>query len=339
MATLDLCTELWGAVDIRDGDPAVHVISDGFYLPYEYGRAWGLFGNDGRSIPVAIDYREGIHLPPDQHATTPLTANTISATAPDGVYIYGGRINPHFGHFLVNTLPRFWAMSRIRSPSTKILCHGSGTPEGWFGIPFIAAAFGMLGLSPCDFVNFDEPMRLRRVVVPATSLEEQRAGYEVYGTLCGAIGDRIRAASSVPLNNRPIYYSKSRLSSAVGIITNEGEIEAVLRRAGVEIIYPEMLSFFEQIRLMSSRGRILGTAGSFLHTSIFCPGRQITCLNVQERLNSNFALIDALAGNTATYYYPPALQVLEQRAGFITSRYLPEAAAVAEALLARMHAG
>lgn len=332
MRLLDPCTALWGTAEIHDADPKVTVVRDGFYLPYAHNQGWGLFEDGGRPVAAAADFREGVHLPPDQVLETRLTGAEIAETAPNGVYIYGGRINPHFGHFLINTLPRFWAMTQVRSPQTPILCHGPGTPDEWFGVPFIAAAFGLIGLSPRDFVTFDGPMRLRAVVVPSTSLEEQRAGYKAYAKLCLAIGDRLRARHTIEPDDRPIYYSKTRLRSAVGVITNESEIEAVLSAAGVEIIYPETLSFAQQVCLMSERKNILGSAGSFLHTSIFCPPRRITCLNVTDVVNSNYTIIDALAGNQSTYSYPPALQVLERQDGFLTSRYLPEAAAVAEEL-------
>lgn len=333
MSLLRSCTSLWGTAEIRGLEPDVSVVQDGFYLPYTHGQAWGLFAQDGTPIAAATDYRERTHIPPDQRLETSLTAEDIACEAPHGAYIYGGRINPHFGHFLINTLPRFWAMARIRSPRTPILCHGPGTPAEWFGVPFIAAAFGLLGLSPRDFVNFHEPTRVRSVVIPSTSLEEQSAGYQVYGDMCRKMGARIRATSSVNQNPTPIYYSKTRLMSAVGRITNEHEIETVLDQAGVEIIYPETLSFVDQIRLMSSRERIMGSAGSFLHASIFCPNRRITCLNVTEQINTNYLLIDGLAGNTSTYHYPPALQVLEQQANFLTLRYLPDASDVAREML------
>lgn len=336
MKRLNLCTKLWGSAEIREEHPSIEVVSDCFYLPYAEDQPWGLFAEDGRLISISVDFREGTHIPPGQSLATPLTAKTIGMMAPDGAYIYGGRINPHFGHFLVNTLPRFWAMTKIRSPSTKIACHSPGTPEEWFRIPHVGAIFGLLGLSPSDFVKFDGPTRLKSVVVPATSLEEQHAGYRIYGRMCREIGDRIRATGQFEPSDRPIYYSKTRLSSAVGLILNEIEIETVLSRAGVEIIYPETLSFSDQVRLMSSRERLLGSAGSFFHASIFCPPRRITCLNVTEQINSNYTLIDALAYNIATYHYPPALQVVDGREGILTSRYLPEAGAVAEELLAAM---
>lgn len=337
MSSLHLCTALWGSADVYEEPPSIEVIRNGFYLPYSMDQSWGVFFGDGRLIQKSVDFRDGTHLPVGQTLTTQTTAKSITDTAPDDVYIYGGFINPHFGHFLINTLPRFWAMTKIRSPNTKILCHGPGTPQQWFAVPHIGRIFGLLGLFPSDFIKFDAPVRLRRVVVPATSLEEQLAGYRSYAQMCNEIGSRIRATNKSEYSNRPVYYSKTRLTSAVGKIVNESEIEEVLRRENVDIIYPETLSFDAQVRLMSSRKYIIGSSGSYFHASIFCPGRRISCISVAEQINSNYVIIDCLANNTASYYYPPEMQVIGQQDGILTARYLPNAARVIEDILEKIH--
>ncbi len=336
MDLLIRCSSLWGSQSIIDHDPALAVIPDAFYWPYSAGRVWGLFGSDGASITASVDLREGMHPSPDQVVAPTMPAAAISQTAPDGVYIYGGRISTHYGHFLINTLPRFWNIIKLRTPRTRILCHGAGRPEDWFAIPFIAQAFHLLGLTQHDFVSFDENVRLRSVVIPSTSLEEQKAGYRAYRRLCFDMGERVRNATILEASDRPLYFSKAKLSSAVGHIVNESDMDAVLLAAGVKIVYPEHLPLQEQIRLMSSHERILGSSGSFLHTSIFCSARHITCLNVTEQINTNYTIIDKLSGHDASYFYPPALKILEKREGYLTSRYLPDAAAVAEELLRRM---
>ena len=333
MAYLEPCSILWGSADVLEREPTVTLVRDGLYMPYGHGGSWGLFRDDGTIVSAATDYREGVHLSPDQRVTAPSDIDQVKKRAPHEAYVYGGRINPHFGHFLINTLPRFWNIAKVRSPRTPILCHGPGRTSDWFAVPFIAAAFRLLGLHERDFVSFDEPTRFTHVTVPGTSLEEQKAGYIAYRRMCLAMGDRIRAVSPAKQSHQMVYYSKTKMTSAVGTIVNELEIEAVLRDAGVAIVFPELLSFEDQITLMSSHERILGTSGSFLHTSIFCPPRHITCLNVTSQINTNYSIIDRLSGNKANYHYPPAIEVLPKHEQFLTARYLPDAAAVAKEIL------
>ncbi|MFE1601941.1 glycosyltransferase family 61 protein [Methylobacterium sp. ID0610] len=335
---LDECHELWGASRIIEADPLTITASDIFYLPYAHGQAWGLFEQDGRIIEAAVDFRDVSKETHGQLLLSPLRIDQIDDHAPPRRYVYGGHVNLHFGHFIINTLPRFWDMSRNMTADTKILCHGIGSPELWFSIPFIARAFALLGLSVRDFVSFDRPTRLDAVIVPGTSLEEQQAGYQAYGRLGRAIGARVLASSSVEQSDRPVYYSKANLKSAVGVIVNEREIEDVLASKGVDIVHPESLTLDDQIGLMASRTSIMGSSGSFLHTSIFCQNRNITCLNVTHNINSNFKIIDDLAGNSSNYYFPRSIEVMDKADGFITVRHLPDARQVAVELLDLMHA-
>lgn len=332
MISLQRCTLLWGTADIHDDDPQVRVVDDCVYLPYSHGSVWGLFSSDGRPVLEAIDFREGLHVPGDQRLPGEGRIDVAVAERSDTTYIYVGRINFHYGHFLVNTLPRFWNITKIKTPNTKILYHGPMSIEQIFSTPYVKTILSMLGLTPEDFVKFVAPTKIKHVVVPKTSFEEQRSGYSKYKSLCHDIGCRLLRNIDSSARIGTLYYSKTRLRSAVGIITNEIEVEEYMREKGVRIVYPEELSLEEQLSLMSKAENIIASAGSFLHTSIFCSPRNITCLNVTEQINSNYTIIDKLNRNAAEYYYPTAMQVLPQQDGYLTARYLPEARAVAEKL-------
>ncbi|MBD8906028.1 hypothetical protein MZTS_04645 [Methylorubrum zatmanii] len=332
MTSLQRCTLLWGSADIHDDDPQVRVVDDCVYLPYSHGSVWGLFGSDGRPVLEAIDFREGVHIPGDQRLPGEGRIDVAAAEKHDTTYIYVGRINFHYGHFLVNTLPRFWNVAKIKTPNTKLLYHGPMSVEQIFSVPYIKTILSMLGLGPADFARFVSPTKIKHVVISKTSFEEQRAGFVKYKTLCHDIGSRILQNSDLSESVETLYFSKTRLKSAVGIITNEIEVEEYMREKGAQIVYPEELIFEDQLILMSCAKNIIASAGSFLHTSIFCPPRNIICLNVTEQINSNYTIIDRLNRNSAGYYYPTAMQVLPQQEGYLTARYLPEAKVVAEKL-------
>lgn len=187
-----------------------------------------------------------------------------------------------------------------------------------------------MGLGPDDFVSPVQPIRLPALVVSGTSVHEQAAGHQVYGSFCREIGQRLIYGRVVSQRGRFAYFSKSKLKSAVGFIKNEIEIEDVLRSRGVDIMYQETLSLRDQIGVFNDYDRILGSSGSFVHTSIFKQHSKIFCLNVTAQINTNYTIIDALAGNEAVYLYPPAIKVVEHCAQVMTSRYLPGAPMVAE---------
>lgn len=326
---LQVCDILWGTDRIIDDDPITSVVNDGFYLPYKSGASWGIFDRTGEIVRAATDFRDGNQLSHSQLISPVQISNYELIPKVGGTLIYGGYINLHYGHFIINSLPRLWNISRTKTPSTKILCHGICQPKEWFAFPFIAAIMGALGLKPDDFVSPVDPVRLHALIVPSTSLHEQTAGHRVYGSFCRDIGRRLIHGRTPTSGGQFAYFSKSRLKSAVGLIENEVEIDETLRSLGVDIIYPESLPLREQIGVFIDYDYILGTAGSFLHTSIFSEKSKIFCLNVTSQINTNYRIIDLLANNDATYLYPPGIKVSPGRAGVMTTRYLPDAEAVA----------
>lgn len=315
-------------MDIFHVDPAVLDLERGVYLPFSSEQPWGVFHQNGRIVGSTVDYREGIHAPAGQPERLSQIGDVRPETTLENLY-YGGRLHRHYGHFLINTLPRYWALQKHRPAGSKILVHGDGRLDDWFHIPHVAETFGTLGLGRQDFVLPTGPVLLHRLRVAETSLEEQAAGYRVYADMCRAIGQRILSRYPAEEINRPIYLSKTGMVTGVHKIVNEHELDSALSRHGVDIINTNTFATFsEQVRLLASRPLILGTAGSFLHTSIFCEPRTIVSLS-STPLNSNYRIVDALTGSRAHYYHPKTAYEVPSDGHILRSLYLHEVEAVA----------
>lgn len=325
------CDVKWGEDAVKSGHPQVAMLHDAVFMPN--GERFGIFDCEGRIVPAAIDFRTP-QLLSKQSLATRVELSEVTRTAPDALYIYCGYMNPHFGHFLINTLSRFWDVAYLRGTRAKFVYHGVDI-AAMYTLPFVKAIFGSMGLIPEDFVTFDTPTRLTNLIVPDTSFQEQRAGFMCFRDLCLDLGRKLSPKREAEPNDRPIYYSKSRLQSGVGGFDNEGEFEEGMAAMGVDIVYPETLSLAEQIRLLNGRSLVFGTAGSFLHNTIFCESQaRFVILNPSLQINTNFTIIDKLTGSDVTYYYPEDMQVLpsEDRKGFLTLRSIPNARARAEEL-------
>jgi capsular polysaccharide biosynthesis protein len=133
------------------------------------------------------------------------------------------------------------------------LCHGGAKPSHLFTIPFIADIFGQLGLTAGDFVHFDRPTRMRELTVSCPAFEEQHFIHRAFGELCQRIGHSILAGRDLGRVMRPAYLSKTRMRSGVGHFVNEKELANALDNAGFDIVYPEELSFREQVELFATR--------------------------------------------------------------------------------------
>jgi hypothetical protein len=322
------CDLMWGQSKIISADPSVSVKDSCLYIPYSSNSSWGIFNSDGSPELDAFGnfaiYRQILR--------TDLNADSISDVSLKENYIYIGYVNCHFGHFLIDTLPRLWLLRAMHGPKYKLLCHSDLMSSQWFAYPHIAEILGRLGLNPSDFELLDRPTKLRNVVIPRTSLLPQLSAHKCYAEFARELFKDLIGAQ-INSDDRPIYYSKTKLTFGVGRIANEHEIEEHLSSRGVEIVYPETLPLIDQIKLMSERRYILGTAGSFLHASVFCPPRKIRAISMKRTINANFRLIDGICGADSKYFYSPnARDVALGTKNFGNATYIPDARTVAEKL-------
>jgi hypothetical protein len=318
------CRDWWGETALRDDLPALREVADAIYLPHSFEDPWGVFGPDGRLGPDGVD--------------GPLPDPAGLPAAPDAEYLYLGHLVPHYGHVIVDTLSRLWPLAGHDGPRPRLLIHTFDPLPAFGALDFLRAILGRLGLAPEDLVAFEEPVRIGRLIVPEPAFRAQVEAHAVFGTLCREIGAGFHDPAETDADHRLLYLSKSRLATGIARIANEDDLVAELDRRGVEIAYPERLSFGEQVRLLSRRRLILGSTGSAFHTTIFAaPGRRVLGLNWMPAVNSNFALIDRLAGNTARYYHLDGTRYAPAE-GFEFRWTIPDPRAVAAEMVARAEA-
>ena len=297
------CTSIWGSASIITSDPAGSRWFGAMYRPVrpdlflDQDPDWGLYDGAGALIEDGAYYRlpariligQSLHIPP---ASVPLDT---------GHYVYGGPVIMHFGHFLTAALPRLWQAARDGLGGRRILVHSHQAPDEWFTRDYVRFILGQLGLGPANFIRFEQPTRLRQVDVPRPAMQEQTYGHQVMRDLCRRIGAGISRAR----DGRPVYLSKSRNTLGTYKILNEAVIDATMEAAGVEIVHPQELNFAEQLSVLNGARAVLGTIGSAFHTSLFAhePVR-IVGLAYGAEINANYAIIDRLCDNRATYVYP-----------------------------------
>lgn len=337
--SLQRLTTPTGHVVVRDADPLIGIARDVTYIPYRPGldASWGVFDRHRRHVPGSFDTREDPAVPCYQGAAWPSDVAEAARAAPFDRYIYFGNFALHYGHFLVNTLPRFWPLASDREPCPPILCHGPGTREDWAAFKAQVEILRRLGLTVHDIHTFEEPVRIRELVVPASSLQEQQFVHSVYGRLCDRIAQGIYEPGCVGSEARPVYLAKTRLKSGVRRFLNEEQVVDRLARGGVDIVYPEELDFAAQVRLFASRRTIIGSLGSALHTAVFAPpGRRIIVLCPTPEFSATYALTDALRQHQVHYYYPVGTSFEAFQSSFNLDFTLRDPEQVAEAILRRL---
>lgn len=334
----ELADNVWGEQALRAGSPKVEAYFDAHLVPAvgfpDNDPLWGVYRSDGKLIEAAAHKRGPGRLLLGQSDTLGTNAefNPI-----DGIGIYGGLTIPHFGHYLLSTLSRYWVDLRADYPGSKIYIHTMEDLRGWLARPFVRETLAALGFRDSDFVPIDRPMRLRHLIVPASGFIEQSVAFQAYGETGRMIGERLCGAPPKP-RHEPVYLSKERLQGGVWTTENEPDLVEALREAGVRIVYPETLSLPEQARIFAEHRTVIGLAGSALHASLLSGGgHRLIGLYPTELVNSNFLLIDKIKGNRSSYLTPHGgLQRIGETSTFAHVYRIPEPRTIAQELLSQI---
>lgn len=274
------------------------------YMPHGNEQS-GLYDAAGHIIETTIDGQRFSkpYSSDKKHEHKNIAARNISS----GSFLYIGTLNPHYGHFLINSMSRLWPLQSDKSfRKLKLLCHAPATKSEWEKVEFATIALRGLGVEWDDIVFLSEPTLIHEVLVPDQALVEQTLIYPVYKEMGRSIGECFWG--TVNSRDEPLYVSKTKLKSGVGHIQGEDLIEAEAARQGFRIIHPETLSLPEQVEILSEHSSIAGTLGSGFHTSLFAPSnKNLFCLAPVKDINSNYLLIDQVTAANASYFVPSAV--------------------------------
>lgn len=277
------------------------VVENAQYIPksfdswYDNDPFWGIY-YDGLLLRDSAYFRGPGEKPVGQSAVVPSSPGDYEFVA--GTYMYGGTIQPHYGHFLFDGIGRFWHQER----SYRFLVQGPTTVAEYFKYAHVKEIFGALGLGEDNFIRFDRPCIIEKLIVPEPCIVELNSVNTAYSDLCSGIGRRFDAPSWS--GERLVYVSKSELKNGIWAADNEVEIENILVGAGIKVVHPQRMSLAEQIEMFASAITI-GMEGSAFHTAALSPQktRSIIILKFGHTF-SNFTLIDKVKGNDVHYIIP-----------------------------------
>lgn len=326
----------WGRSEIIGGELAIRIVEQVWLVPDRPGGHWGVFHPDGTLVEETLDRVGPDGTPMRPEPVFPLDPTADAPWLPAGDYLYGGFVYGHFGHFIIDSLPRLWPVARELRPGQKILMEGAGGPDSWWSYPWMADIFRSLGLRKTDFVDCREPVRIERLAVPQRTLQGQAWGHPAYAQMTRRIGAALLGDLEPP-GGRPIYLSKTRLTGGVQRVVNEKQLESYLRPRGVEIVYPETLSLRDQLALFASGRTVSGITTSAMHLSAFAPPARLRALNPSPHVNGNFLLLDKLNAVDAAYFQPVgAREVARNSNGFMVEHAFVDPVAAGRELLAML---
>ena len=204
-----------------------------------------------------------------------------------GAHLFAGHFRRHFGHFLVESTARLWALDYIKEPLASIIYlpyRGTVAPIER-AIEAQAPFFRLLGINTL-VKTYGGVLRVERLYVPELGFgwSELYAGTPAYRAF---MQGRLNAAVAAEGSDR-LYISRARLNAQRGGILGEVVLEENLARQGYEIFHPEKHPLEVQIARYKAARQIVALDGSALHLTAYVlrPASQVAMILRRSRANT-----------------------------------------------------
>lgn len=252
-----------------------------------------------------------------------------------GKSLYLGHYTGHYGHFLLETLSRFWVLKGQT-------LAGAGYDRVVFH-PFVhkcpsvarfSAAqivFSAFGIPPNNALILSGYQTFEHLTVPQPLFE---INFTVAPPLSGVYRQIVGHALSVPTHkvgflrsltgwagdgDLKIYVSRRR-ARGYHPMRNERAVESVFRDLGFKILHPERWRFEQQVALFQRAEVLAGVEGSALHNSVFMrPSTRVISIGTPREPSGdifNQRLCDSLSGVSST-----SIPFVGQVVGGLKARY------------------
>lgn len=258
--------------------------------------------------PVMRDapLRYGVYRPDGQqpdNATTRLSAGRFSGLADlpsavehtlKGRYLFGGLARLHFGHFLLETIPRLWALDHITGEIDGIIFvhHPNHNLRPTFRKNYAALYSALSGGKPFHLVT--DPTSVETLYVPT-----QGFGHGEWSKGTPEFRNYVRQKLQVQFTAKgpeKLYISRSKLKDSLPSVDQEDRIEQMMEAAGYTVFHPQHHSVQEQCEHYLAAREIVGGDGSAFHLAAFCvqPEAKVGLIQRRDRPDAYNAIHDQI---------------------------------------------
>jgi capsular polysaccharide biosynthesis protein len=214
-----------------------------------------------------------------------------------GNYLFGGLGRHHFGHFVLETLSRIWALDGRQHQFDGLILLPMPKTD-------FSAVLRRRMLSVFQLMGVDMPLHLVRTPITVERLHLPSQGI---GHMEWAVGTedfrryvRDRIDRNCPaIGPGKIYISRGRLKHANQRIDQEARIEKLMKSAGYTIFHPQRHSIRAQCQIYRAAHTIVGGDGSAFHLAPFALQPETRVGLIQRRLRAEPA--DAIANQIKAF--------------------------------------
>lgn len=262
--------------------PEGSVVTDGFFTA---DRSRNILVDSFRAYGMVSKY--GFDDLGDRRLERPLvTGDTVKSLA----VAVGIQTNTNYFHWLLEALPRLWLARRFDGLEAATILVPPMRP-------WMAEMVAAVGADPRRLlVPKAEETRCGRLVVPARGL----GNIHTFAWHAFQMVDDLAARLTVRRRSRRLFIS--RKDAASRRITNEDEIFALAARYGFERVFPEKLSFSDQMALFAETEAVAGALGAGLTNSVFMPAGGALIEFAPEQRQGDAVLFANLAHHRKLHY-------------------------------------
>lgn len=179
-----------------------------------------------------------------------------------GRWLWGGVLWAHFGHFLVESTSRLWAVDHLDKPIDGILFIPK-RPRVGEGVRGFHTDFIQLMAPDIPVRVAAEPVRVQELVVPGQGfgLGKITSGTQKFRD---ALHNRF-ACDVEPDGPDKIYISRSALGLGKGGLLGEERLEQLLEAEGYTVFHPQKHDIATQIARYKAAKQVVAADGSALH--------------------------------------------------------------------------
>lgn len=231
---------------------------------------------------------------------------------------WGGCIIGHYGHFIMDVLPRWWAYKEYKKMGYKLGINIKGHTESEiFSMKWLQEFLIILGINNEDLHIFKCNTCVEDMIIAYPLLVDRNYYHKRISSFFSCIGREAELHVPEGKFTGDYYLSRKKLKSGTRQIINEDEIEQIMKKNGIEILYPEELSVFEQITIFR-RGNIYGFLSSAFHNSAFSDNANGLCFSISREINRSYSLFDSASNSRIIYVNTPNIHVKKHHEFFLS---------------------
>ena len=206
--------------------------------------------------------------------------------------LYIGFLRGHWGHFIVDSSIRLWALETEECRNKRILIKIEGMEDFYYKL------FEQLGIEKEKLLVIDKPTKFDKVLIPELAyLPEKYISKEFLIPFN-------RVTANIDLNEQiyeKIYLSRVHFAKGKKEL-GEKQIQEIFKLNGFKILYPEELSLQEQIWYYKNCKVLVTTNGTVAHNIVFTRNcKELVILRRFEDKNIHQEIINRIKGINLVY--------------------------------------